>query len=150
MKEYNELRGLVKRLKEIAEELGNEEIAEIASKIEEKLKIFAIVDKETLRIENTETCLEIEIPFMNTKKVKFEAIGVAGEYDYREDKLEPMSILIGSVKDVRKWFRTFGGLDLFEYVRYDEYEKLLKKVKKLEKRIQELELELASREKPVV
>jgi len=150
MKEYNELRRDVERLKEIAKELGDKRIAEIASKIEEKLDILAIVDKETLRVKDTETCLEIEIPFMNTKKVKFEAIGVAGEYDYKEDKLEPMSILIGSVKDVRNWLRTFGGLDLFEYVRYDEYEKLLKKVKKLEKRVQELELELAGKEKPVV
>ena len=150
MKEFNELRKLVERLKEIAEELGNEEIAEISKRIEEKLKIFAIVDKETLRVKNTETCLEIEIPFMNTKAVKFEAVGIAGEYDYREDKLEPMSILIGSVKDVRNWLRTFGGLDIFEYVRYDKYEKLLKKVKKLEKRIEELEFELAGREKPVV
>ena len=150
MKEYNELRRDVERLKEIASKIKNKELIEISKRIEEKLKIFAIVDKETLRIKDTETCLEIEIPFMNTKKVKFEAIGVAGEYDYREDKLEPMSILIGSVKDVRNWLRTFGGLDLFEYVRYDEYEKLLKKVKKLEKRIQELELELAGKEKPVV
>jgi len=150
MKEYNELRRDVERLKEIASKLKNKELIEISKRIEEKLKIFAIVDKETLRIKDTETCLEIEIPFMNTKKVKFEAIGVAGEYDYREDKLEPMSILIGSVKDVHSWLRTFGGLDLFEYVRYDEYEKLLKKVKKLEKRIQELELELAGKEKPVV
>ena len=150
MKEYNELRRDVERLKDLASVFKSRELSEIASKIEEKLDILAIVDKETLRIKDTETCLEIEIPFMNTKKVKFEAIGVAGEYDYKEDKLEPMSILIGSVKDVRNWLRTFGGLDLFEYVRYDEYEKLLKKVKKLEKRVQELELELAGKEKPVV
>lgn len=149
MKEYNELRRDVERLKDLASVFKSRELSEIASKIEEKLDILAIVDKETLRVKDTETCLEIEIPFMNTKKVKFEAIGVAGEYDYREDKLEPMSILIGSVEDVHKWFRTFGGLDLFEYVRYDEYEKLLKKVKKLEKRVRELELELAGKEKPV-
>lgn len=122
--------------------------------------------------------LTIEIPFENTTQVDFEAIGLAGEYNPHTKKIEPLIIYIGTTEEVRKWLNKFGGLDVVEYVRYDKYaealqqirelekineklrerlaekveeiKKLYMKIKELNERIEELELELAGKEKPVV
>jgi len=120
----------------------------------------------------------VEIKVEKVKKTDFEAIGLAGEFEPSSGKIEPMYLFIGSTENVRKWLNTFGGLDIFEYVRYDKYAEVLakveeleelneklrfkltdkeieikalkKKIEELEKRVEELELELAGKEKPVV
>ena len=80
----------------------------------------------------------LEIKIEKVEKTDFEAIGLAGEFDFRDGKIEPMKLFIGTTEEVRKWLNQFGGLDIIEYVRYDKYAKLLNKVKELEKRVEEL------------
>ncbi len=119
-----------------------------------------------------------EIEVKKSEKTDFEAIGLAGEYDFRDGKIEPLYIFIGTTKEVRDWLREFGGVDIVEYVRYDKYaelfeiikelekeneklrfkladkieavKKLYNKIKELNEKIEKLEFELAGREKPVV
>ena len=119
-----------------------------------------------------------EIRIEKVEKTDFEAIGLAGEVDFRDRKIEPLKLFIGTTEEVRKWLNKFGGLDIVEYVRYDKYAELLNelrerekvieelreslakkveeikklymKIKELNERIDELELELAGKERPVV
>jgi len=121
--------------------------------------------------------LEIDITKHKGYLTDFEAIGLAGEYDPHTKKIEPLYLFIGSTSEVRKWLNKFGGLDIVEYVRYDKYAKLLdelkdrervieelreslakkieevkklyNKIKELNERIDELEFELAGRDRPV-
>jgi len=121
--------------------------------------------------------LEIDITKHKGYLTDFEAIGLAGEYDLHTKKIEPLYLFIGSTSEVRKWLNKFGGLDIVEYVRYDKYAKLLdelkdrervieelreslakkieevkklyNKIKELNERIDELEFELAGRDRPV-
>jgi len=89
--------------------------------------------------------LTIEIPFENTTQVDFEAIGLAGEYDPNTKKIEPLKLFIGSTGEVRKWLNKFGGLDIVEYVRYDKYAELLNELREREKVIEELREQLAEK-----
>ena len=119
-----------------------------------------------------------EIRIEKVEKTDFEAIGLAGEVDFRDRKIEPLKLFIGTTEEVRKWLNKIGGLDIVEYVRYDKYAELLNelrerekvierlqkqlaekveemkklymKIKELNERIDELELELAGKERPVV
>jgi len=118
-----------------------------------------------------------EIRIEKVEKTDFEAIGLAGEVDFRDRKIEPLKLFIGTTEEVRKWLNKIGGLDIVEYVRYDKYAELLNelrerekvierlqkqlaekveemkklymKIKELNERIDELELELAGKERPV-
>jgi len=118
-----------------------------------------------------------EIRIEKVEKTDFEAIGLAGEVDFRDRKIEPLKLFIGTTEEVRKWLNKIGGLDIVEYVRYDKYAELLNelrerekvierlqkqlaekveemkklymKIKELNERIDELECELAGKERPV-
>ena len=118
-----------------------------------------------------------EIEVKNGKKTDFEAVGIAGEFDFRDGKIEPLYVFIGTTSEVRDWLSQFGGVDIAEYVRYDKYaelfervheleevneklrfkladkvseiKKLYNKIKELNERIEELELELAGKDIPV-
>ena len=119
-----------------------------------------------------------EIRIEKVEKTDFESVGLAGEVDFRDGKIEPLKLFIGTTGEVRKWLNKFGGLDIVEYVRYDKYAELLNelresekvieslreslakkveeikklymKIKELNERIDELEFELAGKERPVV
>ena len=88
--------------------------------------------------------LAIEIPHNNTKEVEFQAIGLVGEYNPKTKKVEPIKLLIGSTRDVESWLNSFGGMDVFEYVRYDEYVKILEllhaKIKENEELTKKIEM----------
>ena len=60
-------------------------------------------------------------------------------------KIEPLYLFIGSTGEVRKWLNKFGGLDIVEYVRYDKYAKLLDELKDRERVIEELREQLAEK-----
>ena len=118
-----------------------------------------------------------EIEVKKREKTDFESVGLAGEVDFRDRKIEPLKLFIGTTEEVRKWLNKIGGLDIVEYVRYDKYAELLNelrerekvierlqkqlaekveemkklymKIKELNERIDELELELAGKERPV-
>ena len=118
-----------------------------------------------------------EIEVKKREKTDFESVGLAGEVDFRDGKIEPLKLFIGTTGEVRKWLNQFGGLDIIEYVRYDKYAELLNelkerekvieslreslakkveeikrlymKIKELNEKIYELELELAGKERPV-
>ena len=107
----------------------------------------------------------------------FESIGLVGYFEPQSRKIEPIYALISSTEKVRKWLNNFGGADIIEYVRYDKYAELLNelkerekfieslreslakkveeikrlymKIKELNERIDELEFELAGKERPV-
>ena len=86
-----------------------------------------------------------EIEVKNGKKTDFEAIGLAGEFDFRDRKIEPLYIFIGTTKEVRDWLNEFGGVDIAEYVRYDKYAELFKRIKELEKENEKLKEKLAKK-----
>jgi len=86
-----------------------------------------------------------EIRIEKVEKTDFEAIGLAGEVDFRDGKIEPLKLFIGTTGEVRKWLNQFGGLDIVEYVRYDKYAELLNELKEREKVIEELREQLAEK-----
>ena len=122
--------------------------------------------------------LKIRFEPENVLPVDFESIGLVGQFDPDCGKIEPIYALISSENRVRAWLNKFGGADIIEYVRYDRYAELLEdlrekdkiieelreklakkidevkklynKIKELNEKIEELELELAGKEKPVV
>lgn len=148
----------LREIGEIVDKIENEEIArELKETLEELWDSFdklmssvAFVEKDGKSRRDDINGLEIWLPFDNSRAVDFESIGLAGEFDFETRKITPIYVYIGKKEDVDKWLNTFGGLDVIEFVRFDEYEKALREIKRLEKRIMELEFELAGKEKPVV
>ena len=122
--------------------------------------------------------LKIRFDAESVMPTDFESIGLVGQFEPQSEKIEPIYALISSTERVRKWLNQFGGADIIEYVRYDIYaellddlkerdkiieelreslakkidevKKLYNRIKELNERINELEFELAGREKPVV
>lgn len=122
--------------------------------------------------------LKIVFESGSTIPVDFESIGLVGQFDPKTKKIEPIYVLISTENRVRAWLNKFGGADVIEYVRWDKHAELLReikekdkiieelreklankidevkklynRIKELNERIDELELELAGREKPVV
>lgn len=89
--------------------------------------------------------LGFEIRVQKPKETDFEAVGIAGEFNLRTGKIEPQFIYIGTIEEVQRWLNKFGGLDIIEFVIYDKYAQALKKIRELEKIIEELRLQLAKR-----
>jgi len=89
--------------------------------------------------------LEVAISRSCNATVPFETVGLAGEVELSSGKIEPLYVFIGSTESVRKWLNRFGGLDIIEYVRYDKYAELLERVRELEKVNEELRFKLADK-----
>ena len=102
-------------------EMGTVDLKEIEKNIDK----IAFVSRDGKGRRDDIDGLEISIPFKNTRGVKAEAIGLAGEYNPKTKEIEPMEIFIGSAEDVRKWLNTFGGLDTIMYVRYYKFRKII-------------------------
>lgn len=146
---WKELKDLVKEIEQEAMNCGSEYLLELVFKLNEMLDEIATVNFEGKVRRDDIDGIEVNLPIKHERLVDFEAIGLAGEYDPDTDKIVPYDIFIGKAVDVRKWLNTFGGCDIIEYVRYDKYANLVKRVRRLEKRVRELEFELAGKEKPV-